>query len=103
MTLTPTGVRIPVVIMSMRVRTGKSQALANAGTWTVGVSVSGNAMGLPLADWQGLQRQEQAQRREAASARLQGAGAHYVIDSIADLLPVLDQIQQRLARGESPR
>lgn len=75
----------------------------NAGTWTVGVSVSGNAMGLPLADWQGLQRQEQAQRREAASARLQGAGAHYVIDSIADLLPVLDQIQQRLARGESPR
>lgn len=75
----------------------------NAGTWTVGVSVSGNAMGLPLADWQGLQWQEQAARREAASARLQGAGAHYVIDSIADLLPVLDQIQQRLARGESPR
>jgi phosphonoacetaldehyde hydrolase len=29
-------------------------------------------------------------------------GAHYVVDSVAELLPVLDQIQARLARGERP-
>ena len=29
-------------------------------------------------------------------------GAHYVIDSIADLPPVLDVIEGRLARGEGP-
>ncbi|RYF62430.1 MAG: phosphonoacetaldehyde hydrolase, partial [Comamonadaceae bacterium] len=41
-------------------------------------------------------------RRAVAAARLQGAGAHYVIDSIADLLPVLDDIGRRLAGGERP-
>ena len=29
-------------------------------------------------------------------------GAHYVIDSIADLMPVLDDIEARLERGEKP-
>jgi len=29
-------------------------------------------------------------------------GAHYVIDSVADLLPVLDAIEARMARGEQP-
>ncbi|MFN3437696.1 MAG: phosphonoacetaldehyde hydrolase [Acidovorax sp.] len=72
----------------------------NAGTWTVGVCVSGNAMGLSLADWQALSEEQQIARRAAAAAKLHGAGAHYVIDSVADLLPVLDDIQHRLARGE---
>jgi phosphonoacetaldehyde hydrolase len=31
-----------------------------------------------------------------------GRGAHYVVDSVADLLPVLDDIEARLARGERP-
>ncbi|MDA7417695.1 phosphonoacetaldehyde hydrolase [Xenophilus arseniciresistens] len=74
----------------------------NAGTWSVGVSVSGNAMGLPLADWLALAPAQQATRRAAAQARLQGAGAHYVIDSVAALTPVLDDIAARLARGERP-
>ncbi|VWX62934.1 Phosphonoacetaldehyde hydrolase [Burkholderiales bacterium 8X] len=74
----------------------------HAGAWTVGVSVSGNAMGLPLAEWQGLSPQQQAERRAAAVAKLDGAGAHYVIDSVADLLPVLDDVQERLRRGERP-
>ncbi|MGH9316988.1 MAG: phosphonoacetaldehyde hydrolase, partial [Thermoanaerobaculia bacterium] len=29
-------------------------------------------------------------------------GAHYVVDSIADILPCLDDIDRRLARGEKP-
>ncbi|MCZ6470023.1 MAG: phosphonoacetaldehyde hydrolase, partial [Gammaproteobacteria bacterium] len=29
-------------------------------------------------------------------------GAHYVIDSIADLMPCLDDIEARLRRGEKP-
>jgi phosphonoacetaldehyde hydrolase len=28
--------------------------------------------------------------------------AHYVVDSIADLVPCLDDIEARLARGERP-
>lgn len=73
-----------------------------AGTWSVGVSVSGNAMGLPLTDWLALAPAQQTTRRAAAQAKLQGAGAHYVIDSVAELAPVLDDIAARLARGERP-
>jgi phosphonoacetaldehyde hydrolase len=75
----------------------------NAGSWAVGVAVSGNAMGLPLAEWQALAPAEQASRRAEATAKLRAAGAHYVVDSVADLPPVLDAIAERLARGELPR
>ncbi|MET1114357.1 MAG: phosphonoacetaldehyde hydrolase [Comamonas sp.] len=74
----------------------------HAGTWTVGVAVSGNAMGLQLHEWQALPAAEQQTRREAAAAKLRAAGAHYVIDSVADLLPVLDDIGEKLARGTKP-
>jgi phosphonoacetaldehyde hydrolase len=30
------------------------------------------------------------------------AGAHFVIDCVADLLPVLDAIEGRMLRGERP-
>lgn len=33
---------------------------------------------------------------------LSNAGAHYVIDSINDLPPVIDDINRRLASGEKP-
>ena len=39
---------------------------------------------------------------QKAAGRLAGAGAHYVIDSVADLLPVIQAIEGRLARGERP-
>ena len=74
----------------------------NAGTWTVGLSVSGNAVGLPLAEWQALDAHRQDDLRHAATAKLKAAGAHYVIDSVADLLPVIDAIEGRLAKGELP-
>ena len=35
-------------------------------------------------------------------AKLGAAGAHYVIDGVADLVPVLRAIEGRLARGERP-
>jgi phosphonoacetaldehyde hydrolase len=30
------------------------------------------------------------------------SGAHYVVDTIADLIPCLDDIQARVHRGEKP-
>ncbi|WPB59024.1 phosphonoacetaldehyde hydrolase [Xylophilus sp. GOD-11R] len=74
----------------------------NAGTWTVGVAVSGNALGLTLAEWNALSPAAQQQGRERAGAKLRAAGAHYVIDSVAELMPVLDDIAARLARGLRP-
>jgi phosphonoacetaldehyde hydrolase len=74
----------------------------NGGAWTVGVSVSGNEFGLSLQDTRALTPEERQSRRARAAARLAQAGAHYVIDSVADLLPVIAMIDSRLERGERP-
>ena len=74
----------------------------NAGAWSVGVAVSGNAFGLSLADTRALPPDEFARRRARARDILHGAGAHYVIDSVADFLPVVALIEGQLARGERP-
>ena len=37
-----------------------------------------------------------------AYRRMQQTAAHYVVDGIADVAPVLDQINMRLAAGERP-
>jgi phosphonoacetaldehyde hydrolase len=74
----------------------------NGGCWTVGVAVTGNVFGLSLADTEALTPAEFATRRAAAVARLEGAGAHYVVDGVADILPVMTAIEERLGRGERP-
>ena len=74
----------------------------NAGAWTVGVSVSGNAFGMSQADAEALAPAEFERRRSVAVKKLVGAGAHYVIDSVADLMPVKEAIEARLGSGERP-
>jgi phosphonoacetaldehyde hydrolase len=64
--------------------------------------VSGNAFGMTEAQVKALSPEEFAARRDAAIRKLQAAGAHYVIDSVADLMPVVYDIDARLARGERP-
>lgn len=74
----------------------------NAGMWTVGVTVSGNEVGLSLDEWQALPAAEQARLRAAATARLAKAGAHYVIASVAELPGVIETIERRLKAGDRP-
>ena len=77
----------------------------NAGMWTVGVARSGNEFGLDEAGDAALLAADpgaHAARLAAARSRLAGAGAHFVVDSVAELLPVVDEINARLARGETP-
>lgn len=80
---------------------GLGEGLA-AGCWTVGVALSGNGAGLSRAELAALAPGEVAQLRAQASRPLIRAGAHYVIDSVADLEPVIHSIEGRLARGERP-
>jgi phosphonoacetaldehyde hydrolase len=39
---------------------------------------------------------------ERAYARMAQAGAHYVVDGIWELDPLIDEINERLKRGERP-
>jgi 2-aminoethylphosphonate-pyruvate transaminase len=74
----------------------------SAGMWTVGLSLSGNETGLSLLELDALLPSEQAACRDLAAAKLTRAGAHYVIDSVADLPAVIRQVEARMARGEQP-
>jgi phosphonoacetaldehyde hydrolase len=74
----------------------------NAGMWSVAVAVTGNEVGLPKAELDALAPAERARRAAAARDKLARAGAHYVIDGIADLMPVIADIERRLASGERP-
>ncbi|MBZ4691250.1 MAG: phosphonoacetaldehyde hydrolase [Cereibacter sp.] len=73
-----------------------------AGAWAVGIVASGNEVGLSLEAWQALSEAEREERRAAATAALRAGGAQYVIDTIADLPPVIAEIDRRLADGEAP-
>jgi phosphonoacetaldehyde hydrolase len=74
----------------------------NAGMWTVGLSLTGNEVGLSEQEVTALAPEERRRRSRLAADRLTQAGAHFVVDGIWDLPPVIDQINQRLAGGEKP-
>jgi phosphonoacetaldehyde hydrolase len=74
----------------------------NAGMWTVGVTSTGNEVGLSVADLAALPADERDQRTCSAAELLKNAGAHYVIESVAMLEPVVAEIEARLASGERP-
>ncbi len=75
----------------------------HAGCWTVGLAASGNGVGLSLSEWQALPYAEQRRRAGLAAAPLWQAGADFVIDTVADLIPVVDEIERRCGLGLSPR
>jgi phosphonoacetaldehyde hydrolase len=80
---------------------GIAEGLA-AGCWTVAVALSGNAMGLSREEVEALPAGEYEQRLGAARAELDRAGPHAIIDSVEDLMPILDMFDEMLGRGERP-
>jgi phosphonoacetaldehyde hydrolase len=74
----------------------------NAGMWTIGLAVSGNEVGLSLDDWRALSDEEGRMRRDRAYRRMLQSGAHYVVDTIAEVMPCIEDIQARIRRGERP-
>jgi phosphonoacetaldehyde hydrolase len=74
----------------------------NAGMWTIGLSRSGSALGLSYDDSAALPPAERAERLNSISAELYAAGAHFVVESIAEVPAVLDLIEDQLRLGERP-
>ncbi len=74
----------------------------NAGMWTIGLAVSGNEVGLGLKEWRKLPKPAKEEKRARAYRRMAQAGSHYTVDSIADIMPSIDDIQARIRRGERP-
>tara|TARA_B100000686_G_scaffold164923_1_gene172577 strand:- start:695 stop:1594 length:900 start_codon:yes stop_codon:yes gene_type:complete len=75
----------------------------NAGCWGVGVSRYSNYMDIDVPeDAEKLSEGEIEKRNEKTKSILHNAGAHYIIDSIADIEPVIDDVNKRLSSGERP-
>ena len=74
----------------------------SAGMWTVALRFSGNFLGLDWEQYQALPAARRAAERVRIDALFAPSRPHYLIDTLADLPPVIDAINARLARGESP-
>jgi phosphonoacetaldehyde hydrolase len=74
----------------------------NAGMWTVGVTATGNEVGLSEHDFAALSDEERSRRLARAREKLLAAGAHFVVDSVAHCGDTLNEIQRRLGRGDRP-
>lgn len=75
----------------------------NAGAWSIGVAATGNMIGLSHKEFEALSTPQREGRLAVARTELERAGAHFVVDSLADVDPVLDEIDARLKSGETTR
>jgi phosphonoacetaldehyde hydrolase len=72
-----------------------------AGMWAVGVTATGNYVGLSGEEWAALDAAEQDRRATAAANRLRAAGAHFVIRTVAELGPVIEEVETRMRNGDT--
>jgi phosphonoacetaldehyde hydrolase len=75
----------------------------SAGMWTVALTCSGNALGLTYEEFKDLSLEELAEERARIIKMFEGSRPHYLIDTIVDLPAVIEDINARLARGETPQ
>ncbi|XP_071941302.1 phosphonoacetaldehyde hydrolase-like [Antedon mediterranea] len=74
----------------------------SAGCWTVGVAKYGNYVAATEDQISRMNPREYERKLQHAYDVLSDAGSHYVVDSVSDLPGVVEDINQRLARGERP-
>ena len=74
----------------------------NAGTWTVGLAKTGNEVGLNEKELAALPADDVKRKIERAADGLAKSGAHYVVESIANVPPIISEIEQRLKMGDRP-
>lgn len=67
-----------------------------AGCWTVGLSASGNGIGLAAVAYAALKPADRQDRLAASSRDLQAAGADFVIEDVSQLMPVVHEIARRI-------
>ena len=71
----------------------------NAGAWAIGVSGTGNGIGLTRDEFLALPISEREARLAGSRRELEDAGAHFVVDSVAELDPIIDAIDDLLAEA----
>lgn len=96
------GVYPPACVIKVGDTVPDITAGLNAGVWSVGITETGNLMGLSEQELKHLKENIRQDRREAAAEKFAEAGAHLTIRSVAELPELVERINQRLAQGERP-
>lgn len=73
-----------------------------AGVWTVGVVKGSSELGMSEEEVSSCNTDILLDRMALVKSKFLANGAHYIIDTIGELDTVLDQINQRIERGERP-
>jgi phosphonoacetaldehyde hydrolase len=74
----------------------------NAEMWTIGITRTGNEVGLSRSEFDATSKEERRTRIASAEEKLLAAGAHYVAESAAECEHLLEKIEARLLAGERP-
>lgn len=74
----------------------------NAGMWTIGLTRCGNELGLTKEQADAMDPAEMAARLDDIHLKFRNAGAHYTAESLSGCPTIIEDINQRLARGETP-
>jgi phosphonoacetaldehyde hydrolase len=74
----------------------------HAGVWSVGVAGTGNMLGLSQEDMAALKKSVLAAGLKKARQEVRSAGAHFVVDGVAEIGSVVERINRRLAMGKKP-
>jgi phosphonoacetaldehyde hydrolase len=74
----------------------------NAGMWTIGLTQSGNELGLTKEGSEALPDAALNEKLADIASRFRDAGAHYTAKGIWECLPLIDDINRRLSQGEQP-
>jgi phosphonoacetaldehyde hydrolase len=74
----------------------------NAGMWTIGLTKSGNEVGFSEEGIKDVAEDVLKTKIKNAELKLKDAGAHFVIDGIWDLLPIVEEISNKIENGEKP-
>jgi len=74
----------------------------NAGMWTIGLTKSGNSLGLSQDETERLDPVVLKNRLSEIENAMREAGAHYVVEGIWARLPIIRDINNRLRHGKQP-
>lgn len=96
------GVYPPSAVVTIGDTLPDVESGVNAGTWSVGVTKTGNMLGLDLATVEGTAKDQLQPLLDAASKKMQQGGAHQVVDGFADCIRCIDEFERRMAAGEQP-
>jgi len=100
------AIRLGVYPMSALVKIGDTATDIheglNAGMWTIGITQTGNELGLSEAEAAALTAEDLLGRLSVVEERFIEAGAHYVAAGIWSCPAIIDDIDRRLKNGEMP-